>query len=99
GGYSLFSNSLSFQCQQSPNPCYDVSNPNASLARQARVVAENLKNPSTTGGFLENGRFWRLREVSGTVTLPEYLASRARAHDVSLTLSARNLKLWTKYTG
>ncbi len=99
GDYSIFNSSLSFQCQQSPNPCYDVSNPNASLARQARVVAENLEVPSSTGGFLENGEFWRLREVSGTVSLPERFAARVRARDLSLTLAARNLKLWTKYTG
>jgi TonB-linked SusC/RagA family outer membrane protein len=99
GGYSVLANSLSFQCQQSPNPCYDVSNPNSSLARQARVVAQNLENPSTTGGFLENGQFWRLREVAATFTLPQNLASRAHARDMSLTLSARNLKLWTNFTG
>jgi TonB-linked SusC/RagA family outer membrane protein len=99
GGYSVSAGSLQFQCQQSPNPCYDVSNPDASLARQARVVAQNLENPSTTGGFLENGRFWRLRELSGTFTLPQSLAARARARDMSLTFSARNLKLWTAFTG
>jgi TonB-linked SusC/RagA family outer membrane protein len=99
GGYSAFASSLQFQCQQSPNPCYDVSNPNAPLARQARVVAENLENPSSTGGFLENGEFWRLREVSATLNMPAAIASHVRAHDMSLTFSARNLKLWTKFTG
>jgi TonB-linked SusC/RagA family outer membrane protein len=105
GGSSVFNSSLQFQCQQTPIPCFDASNPNAPLARQARVVAQNLLNPnvagalSTTGGFLENSQFWRLREVSGTIMLPAYLAARARARDMSLTFAARNLKIWTNYTG
>ena len=105
GGASLYNSTYQFQCQQSPNPCYDISNPDASLYRQARSVAEtqgtviNGTKVTTTGGFLENAQFWRLREVSGTITLPQSIATRARAHDVSLTFAARNLKLWTAYTG
>ena len=105
GGGAVFNNSLQFQCQQSPNPCFDISNPNASLARQARVVAENQgtlidgTKTTTTGGFLENGQFWRLREVAAVVTLPKPVAARLRANDVSLTFSARNLHLWSNYTG
>lgn len=99
GGGNVFNSSLQFQCQQSPNPCFDVSNPTASLARQARVVAENEENPGTTGGFLENDQFWRLREVAATITMPNRLAERVHARDLSLTVSARNLKLWSSYTG
>jgi hypothetical protein len=105
GGANVFNNTYSFQCQQSPNPCYDVSNPSASLERQARAVAENQgfvingTKVTTTGGFLESGQFWRLREVSGTLTLPNAIAARIRARDASLTVSARNLHLWTSYTG
>jgi len=105
GGSNVFNSTLQFQCQQSPTPCFDVSDPNASLFRQARVVAENLGSKingvttTTTGGFLENAQFWRLRELSGTLTLPQRFAARARARDMSLTFAARNLKLWTKYTG
>jgi len=100
GGSGVFNSTMQFQCQQTPIPCYDASNPNSPLDRQARVVAQNLKvNPATTGGFVENSQFWRLREVSGTLTLPASLAARARARDMSLTFAARNLKLWTNYTG
>jgi hypothetical protein len=105
GGANVFNSSLQFQCQQSPNPCFDTSNPQASLFRQARAVAENQGGTlngtkiTTTGGYLENGQFWRLREVSGTLTLPNAVAARIRARDASLTLSARNLHLWTNYTG
>jgi outer membrane receptor protein involved in Fe transport len=105
GGYSVFNSSLQFQCQQSPVPCFDASDPSADLARQARVVAQNSgtvingTKTTTTGGFLENGQFWRLREVAATYTLPTSFANRIRARDVSFTFSARNLKLWSKYTG
>jgi hypothetical protein len=105
GGSSVFNNTLQFQCQQSPNPCYDISNPNASLERQARAVAENQgfvingTKVTTTGGFLENAQFWRLREVSGTLTLPNVVSARMRARDASITFAARNLHLWTNYTG
>ena len=59
----------------------------------------NGTKTTTTGGFLENSQFWRLREVSGTLTLPNALAARIHARDASLTLSARNLRLWSAYTG
>jgi hypothetical protein len=105
GGGNVFNSSLQFQCQQSPNPCFDISDPNAPLWRQARAVAENQgatingTKTTTTGGYLENGQFWRLREVSGTLTLPNALAARIRARDASLTVAARNLHIWTNYTG
>jgi hypothetical protein len=105
GGSSLFNSTLQFQCQQSPTPCYDVSNPNASLYRQARVIAQNIgtkingTTTTTIGGFSENSQFWRLRELSGTVTLPQSFAARLRARDLGVTFAARNLKLWTNYTG
>ena len=105
GGSNVFNSTLQFQCQQSPNPCYDISNPNAPLFRQARAVAENQgyvingTKVTTTGGFLENSQFWRLREVSGTLTLPNLVSARMRARDASITFAARNLHLWTNYTG
>ena len=105
GGSNVLNNSLQFQCQQSPNPCFDISNPKAALWRQARAVAENQgtviagTKTTTTGGYLENAQFWRFREAGATVTMPQRLANRVHAKDLSLTLSARNLHLWTNYTG
>jgi hypothetical protein len=46
-----------------------------------------------------NGDFIRWREVSLTYTAPSSLAGRIGARDLSLTLAARNLMLWTKYYG
>src|SRR5262249_13514896 len=67
---------------------------------QARnVAASSNLSPSTTSGYLENGQFWKLREVSAALTLPQSFASRLRARDMQLVFTARNLHTWTKYTG
>lgn len=49
--------------------------------------------------YIQDGDFVRLREVALTITLPENLASAMRASNASLTLGARNLKLWSDYDG
>src|SRR5690606_13807511 len=49
--------------------------------------------------YIQDGDFVRLRELALTVTLPEHLASAMRASNASLTLGARNLKLWSDYDG
>jgi hypothetical protein len=106
GGFNLFNSTTQFYCQQT-NFCYDVSvGPNspagasATLADQARNVAQRFVTGTKTQiGYLESGQFWRLREVGATAQLPNSLAARVRARDLSLTLSARNLHVWTKYKG
>jgi len=98
GGFGLFNSTTQFYCQQT-NQCYDETHKEASLAAQARLVASRYGTPTTSVGYLENGQFWRLREVSGTLLLPGMLASRIRARDASVSFAARNLHVWTKYTG
>jgi TonB-linked SusC/RagA family outer membrane protein len=98
GGFVLYNNTISFYCQQFLT-CYDETHTNVSLDKQARIVALRYKNPSTNQGFLENGQFWKLREVSATISLPQRLAGAMRARDVSLLLAGRNLHTWTAYTG
>lgn len=104
GGASVLNDTRRFYCQQT-NACADAELLNTSLFNQARLIAARYPNPTvpgaqtTTIGYLENGQFWRLREVSSTLTLPNSLAQRIRAKDASLTFSARNLHVWTKYTG
>jgi TonB-linked SusC/RagA family outer membrane protein len=104
GGYSIFNNTVSFYCQQTFT-CFDETNKTASLYAQARSVAQRYANPTILGavtsnvGYYENGQFWRLRELSATLQVPNQLATRMRARDASLTFSARNVHIWTKYTG
>jgi TonB-linked SusC/RagA family outer membrane protein len=54
---------------------------------------------SVSTEYLEPGDFTRLREVSVTYTLPRELAGHFRASGASFTVGARNLALWTKYSG
>ena len=70
-----------------------------SLENQARLVAMRYKSPTTTAGYWESGQFWRLREVGATLTLPTMVNRALRTGDASLTVTGRNLHVWTAYTG
>jgi TonB-linked SusC/RagA family outer membrane protein len=98
GGFILNNSTVSFYCQQFLT-CYDETHLNAPLDKQARVVALRYEKPNTGWGYLENGQFWKLREVSATLTLPDRAAHTIRARDASLSFQARNLHTWTAYTG
>jgi TonB-linked SusC/RagA family outer membrane protein len=105
GGLQVFNSAAQFQCAQNL-ACKGASDQTASLADQAANVANryatgaDLKGILTPYGYLQSGQFWRLREVSGTYTLPTAISSRlAHARDAQLTFAARNLKVWTKYQG
>jgi len=104
GGGIIF-NQYNFLCLQTAT-CEAKSNPDAQLWDQARSVAANSGTRvngttyKTNFGYYENGQFWRFRELSATYTFPERLIQKyIRAQTVSFTLGARNLKVWTKYTG
>ena len=99
GGYSINNGTYSFQCGNNP-ACPGLSNPNASLEDQAAAVAFTAKSPTNTSfGYLENGQFWRFRELSATFNIPTSLLRRVGSSGASLSLGARNLKVWTKYKG
>ncbi|HEX5437368.1 MAG TPA: SusC/RagA family TonB-linked outer membrane protein [Gemmatimonadaceae bacterium] len=100
GGFKLFNNDGDFFCLQS-NQCYDETHKNASLFAQARLVADRYGSDGlkTDYGYYEDGSFWRLREVAATFTLPERWARVIHASDASLNFSARNLHVWTNFTG
>src|SRR5262249_16174718 len=77
-----------------------LSNPSASTSEQARAIAFTAKAPNNTSfGYLENGQFWRFRELSATLNIPNSLLKRVRASNASLSFGARNLKVWTNYKG
>jgi TonB-linked SusC/RagA family outer membrane protein len=97
-GYRISNTEQSFLCQQSVG-CYDISNPNAPLWRQARAVANRFVPVVTPEGYFENLNWWRLREVSLVYTLSNRLATIARATGGNITVAARNLFIWTDYTG
>jgi TonB-linked SusC/RagA family outer membrane protein len=105
GGYSVFNASAAYLCQQFQS-CPDESNPSASLADQARGVANRYGTTvggntyTTAAGYLSSGQFWRLREVSASLVLPARITNRfLRANEASLTFGARNLHVWSPYGG
>ncbi|MGQ0648681.1 MAG: SusC/RagA family TonB-linked outer membrane protein [Gemmatimonadaceae bacterium] len=80
-----------------------VQNP-ASTAQQRLQAAKDwikLKALSPYDGLngSESGSMVRLRELSLTYTAPTSMAARIGAKDLALTLSGRNLFLWTPYEG
>jgi len=98
-GAILYNQSGQFYSQNFPT-WYENNLKTTSLAQQARSVANSsAKNPSSVLGYLENGQFWKLREVSAALTLPNSFANKIRARDAQLVFSARNLHTWTSYTG
>lgn len=106
GGYSVLDNTYSFVCQQAPQACPENEVASTPLWRQARAVAENYGTVingtryTSTQGYYENGQYWRLREASATLQLPNALVrSLFRAADASLSLQGRNLHVWTKFLG
>jgi outer membrane receptor protein involved in Fe transport len=100
GGYSLYNQTGQFYSSNFAT-WYSENVKSTPLWDQARTVANSsAKNPTTsTLGFLENGQFWKLREVSAALTLPQSVANRIRARDAQIVFSARNLHTWTSYTG
>ncbi len=75
--------------------------PSAPLDRQARCAAfQQAGVLSTNFGFFEPTDYWRLRELAVTYRVPAGLASRLPVvKNGTVTLSGRNLKLWSDYTG
>ena len=100
GGFILNNSTASFYAQNFSS-WYSNSNPATPLWDQARSRANSAaKNPTPSNyGYMENGQFWKLREVSAVLTLPQSLVTQIRARDAQLVFSARNVHTWTSYTG
>ncbi|MCX5766654.1 MAG: SusC/RagA family TonB-linked outer membrane protein [Gemmatimonadetes bacterium] len=62
------------------------------------VAAANISAYSAQMGdaFIEDGSFVKFRELSATYSFPDWLPGLSRA---SMTLAARELHLWSKYSG
>ena len=63
------------------------------------VTVQNASGLQYTDEFIQNASFWRLRELSATVIVPERYARRTGASSASITFAGRNLHTWTKYKG
>jgi hypothetical protein len=88
---------LSLPCQLGVFSCVDQKQLGLPLWRQARGIARLRLGSSA--GYVESSDYTRLREISASYTLGERVVRRVGAKGASITASARNVKLWTKYTG
>lgn len=83
----------------------DRSNPNASLEEQARCQAARAGRTATgaamntTYGYNDKADFVRFRELSATYRLPANAVRLTRASDASISLGARNIAIWTGWSG
>ncbi len=99
-GFKVLNSEQQFLCQQAVS-CLETSMIGAPLYRQARAVAQRFVAPITTlDGYIEDNAFWRFRELSATYTLPDRFARTfARAKGATIVGAARNLAVWTDWTG
>ncbi len=67
----------------------------------AKVWANELASLTPYQGLNEvsDGDFLRFRELSLTYTVPQNFTSRFGGRDMAISLTGRNLWLWTKYQG
>ena len=98
GGFLGDNDTQRIRCQNRLN-CYEESDPSSPLNLQARSVALRDNAARTQAGFIEDAHFVRWRELSVTYAAPSKIAARLRAESASLTFAARNLHVWTPYTG
>lgn len=97
GNYVAYNNTERFRCRF--QLCRALIDPTTPLEDMARATASLYHPSQTVWGYMEEGDFWKLREVSVTYTLPENVASRFSASSASITFTGRNLATWTDYTG
>lgn len=99
GGYTAYNATERIRCS-SRNNCRGASDPSAPLWEQARAVAVREDPSHTYYGFMESGEFVRFRELSVNYKLPSAITSRMPGvSSASLNFAARNLHLWSGYSG
>jgi TonB-dependent starch-binding outer membrane protein SusC len=104
GGHKQLNMTESFRCvSQDANPFYNqcsaLANPDATLAEQAAFIGARFMS-ATNYGYIEDATFTKWREFSVRFGIPESLGNRVGVlKGAALTLSGRNLKTWTDYTG
>jgi hypothetical protein len=105
GGNTLDDNY--FRCSSTPKACRETQDSTAPLWMQARAVAliygtkyPNGTTYTTRFGYFRSDQFWKFRELSGSIQLPNkinhYLQSQSGS---TLVIGIRNLHTWSSYTG
>jgi TonB-linked SusC/RagA family outer membrane protein len=95
GGHQIFNATMWDRCDA--GVCEERYIAGSSLEEQARWVAYD--NEGTLAGYMEDADFWKLREVSLTMNVPETVHTMFGASDMRLTVAGNNLATWTDYSG
>ncbi len=93
--------------QNVENPAYLVSQLSKDLLREWRNPGDITDIPSATSDyqlpntnyFLENGGFWRLRNIKLSYELPKSLLEKIKINSVRIFAQGQNLYTYTKYRG
>ena len=97
GGHKIWNDTERIRCGSRGN-CIGTSKLGAPLFEQARAVA--FREVGTLAGYFEDGDFVKLREVSASYAVPDRFLGRLRGvRSLSINLAARNLAVWTDYSG
>ena len=95
-----------FRCRtQHSNPffgfCGALADPNASLEAQAAFIGSQFAQfGATPYGYMEDASFVKWRELTVRFGVPESMGARMGIlRGASVSLSGRNLRTWTDYTG
>jgi hypothetical protein len=100
GGHKIFNQKERNRCQSNDN-CWRTNNPVARFPQTAAdtVLFKELAVYRAAGPspeWIQKADFFKLREVSLTVDVPNNLVRRAGAASASFVLSGRNLALWSE---
>ncbi len=70
--------------------------PHTTLRNQSAIAADAA---GTDAGYLEDGSFWKWRELSVRLSAPAMILQRVHMSALSFTIAGRNLRTWTKFQG
>jgi TonB-linked SusC/RagA family outer membrane protein len=100
GDYKVYNLTERFRCAGAGFNCAGINNPKDNLFDQARAVAATTASLfNSQAGYVEDGTFLKLREVSITYFAPDRWAQYIGASALQFALTGRNLLKWTNYTG
>ena len=105
GGNLQFDNNHRVRCQAFRICLANLSPTDAELQQYgqkrtpATVMAQYNSNNTLRDIFHQPAGYAKLREISASYIIPEQYSRRAGFSSATLTLSGRNLKTWTNWTG
>ncbi|MEO8769352.1 MAG: SusC/RagA family TonB-linked outer membrane protein [Ferruginibacter sp.] len=105
--YSLGNQIYNNDRQNVENPAYLVSELSKDLLHEWRNPGDITNIPGAnsdyqlpnTNYFLENGGFWRLRNIRLSYEIPKRLLGKAKINSVRVFAQGQNLYTYTKYRG